>query len=213
MVNRPCIASRWNFVSFSGSREQAQTFFQFARDAGVTLLRVGQTMLHESDAFYGLADEYGRLIWQDFAFANFDCPTDAAFTASVQREAEQFLSRTQRFALLGVHCCGSKADQQGAMLGLPPERRAQTSFKQQLPSIVAALRPDVPYVIRRACPRVRLGPPRGRSPRARASRTTTAYYGVLRRTTAWALTSGRSKTLVVRGRDRLAVARPAAWCN
>ena len=85
-------------MSFSGSREQAQTFFQFAREAGVTLLRVGHTMLYESDAFYGLADEYGRLIWQDFAFANFYYPTDAAFTASVQREAEQFLSRTQRFA-------------------------------------------------------------------------------------------------------------------
>ncbi len=32
------------------------------------------------------------------------------------------------------------------MLGLPPEMRAQTLFTQQLPSIVAALRPDVPYV-------------------------------------------------------------------
>ncbi len=66
----------------------------------MNLLRVGGTMLYESDAFYGLADEYGLLIWQDFAFANFDYPTDAAFTASVQREAEQFLSRTQRFASL-----------------------------------------------------------------------------------------------------------------
>jgi beta-mannosidase len=136
-----------DLVSLSGSREQAQTFFQLARDAGMNLLRVGGTMLYESDAFYGLADEYGLLIWQDFAFANFDYPTDAAFTASVQREAEQFLSRTQRFASLGVLCGGSEADQQGAMLGLPPELRAQTLFTQQLPSIVAALRPDVPYVM------------------------------------------------------------------
>ena len=62
------------------------------------LLQVGGTMLHESDAFYGLADEYGRLVWQDFGFAAFDFPTDAAFTASVKREAEQLLSRTRRFA-------------------------------------------------------------------------------------------------------------------
>jgi len=136
-----------DLVSLSGSREQAQTFFQLARDAGMNLLRVGGTMLYESDAFYGLADEYGLLIWQDFAFANFDYPTDAAFTASVQREAEQFLSRTRRFASLAVLCGGSEADQQGAMLGLPPELRAQTLFTQQLPSIVAALRPDVPYVM------------------------------------------------------------------
>jgi hypothetical protein len=33
------------------------------------------------------------------------------------------------------------------MLGLPPEWRAQTLFTQQLPSIVAALRPDVPHVL------------------------------------------------------------------
>ncbi|SAL23431.1 glycosyl hydrolase [Caballeronia udeis] len=136
-----------DLVSLSGSREQAQTFFQLARDAGMNLLRVGGTMLYESDAFYGLADEYGVLIWQDFAFANFDYPTDAAFTASVQLEAEQFLSRTRRFASLGVLCGGSEADQQGAMLGLPPELRAQTLFTHQLPSIVAALRPDVPYVM------------------------------------------------------------------
>ncbi|KLU20752.1 beta-mannosidase [Caballeronia mineralivorans PML1(12)] len=136
-----------DLVSLGGSREQAQTFFQLARDAGMNLLRVGGTMLYESDAFYELADEYGLLIWQDFAFANFDYPTDVAFTASVQREAEQFLSRTRRFASLAVLCGGSEADQQGAMLGLPPELRAQTLFTQQLPSIVAALRPDVPYVM------------------------------------------------------------------
>jgi beta-mannosidase len=136
-----------DLVSLSGSRAQAQTFFQLTRDAGMNLLRVGGTMLYESDAFYGLADEYGLLIWQDFAFANFDYPTDAAFTASVQREAEQFLLRTRRFASLAVLCGGSEADQQGAMLGLPPELRAQTLFTQQLPSIVAALRPDVPYVM------------------------------------------------------------------
>ena len=64
----------------------------------MNLLRVDGVMPYESDAGHGLADEYGRLIWQESAFANFDCPTDAAFTASVQREAEQFLSRTQRFA-------------------------------------------------------------------------------------------------------------------
>ena len=55
-------------------------------------------MPYESDAFHGLADEYGRLIWQEFAFANFDCPTDAPFVTSVQREAQQFLSRTRSFA-------------------------------------------------------------------------------------------------------------------
>lgn len=72
--------------------------FRLARDTGMNLLRVGGTMLLESDPIYGLADEYGRLVWQDFAFANLDYPMDTAFTASVQREAEQFRSHTRRFA-------------------------------------------------------------------------------------------------------------------
>ena len=72
--------------------------FRLAPDTGMKLLRMGGTMRHESDAIDGLADEYGRLVWQDIVFANFDYPTDTAFTASVQREAEQFLSHTRRFA-------------------------------------------------------------------------------------------------------------------
>jgi beta-mannosidase len=136
-----------DLVSLDTSREEAQTFFQIARDAGMNMLRVGGTMLYESDAFYALADEHGLLIWQDFAVANFDYPIDPAFTASIQREAEQFLSRTQRFASLAVLCGGSEADQQAAMLGLPPAMRTQTLFTQQLPSICAAKRPDVPYVV------------------------------------------------------------------
>lgn len=82
----------------------------------------------------GMADGYGRLIWQEFALANFDYPADASFTASVRREAEHFLSRTRRFASLGAPCCGSKVDQQGATPALPPVRRAQTLLTQQLPS-------------------------------------------------------------------------------
>jgi beta-mannosidase len=136
-----------DLVSLNASAERTQTFLQLARDAGMNMLRIGGTMLYESDAFYSLADEYGLLIWQDFAFANFDYPTDAVFIESVQKEAEQFLSRTQRFSSLAILCGGSESDQQGAMLGLPAERRTQTLFTHQLPSIAATLRPDVPYVV------------------------------------------------------------------
>jgi beta-mannosidase len=136
-----------DLVSLGSSRKQLQPLFELARDAGMNLLRVGGTMLYESDAFYELADEYGIFIWQDFAFANFDYPTDPAFINSVEREAEQFLSRTQRFASLAVLCGGSEVDQQAAMLGLPLALREQKLFTELLPSIVTARRPDVPYVV------------------------------------------------------------------
>ncbi|MEX3999185.1 glycoside hydrolase family 2 protein [Paraburkholderia sp. EG285A] len=144
-----CRGACWtsaDLVTLAGTPEQLERTFMLARDAGMNMIRVGGTMVYESDTFYRLADAYGILIWQDFAFANFDYPADAAFAASVEAEATQFLARTRRYAALAVLCGGSEADQQGAMFGLPPEMREQALFTQQLPAIVARERPDVAYV-------------------------------------------------------------------
>lgn len=144
-----CRGACWtsaDLATLEGTPEQLAHTFALARDAGMNMIRVGGTMVYESDAFYRLADEYGLLIWQDFAFANFDYPTDEAFVASVDEEATQFLARTRRFASLAVVCGGSEADQQAAMLGLPPDMREQALFTRQLPAIVARERADVPYV-------------------------------------------------------------------
>jgi beta-mannosidase len=135
-----------DLVSLAASREQLVSTFEAVRAAGMNIIRVGGTMLYESDTFYQLADEYGVLVWQDFPFANFDYPDDDLFRMSVDREARQFLSRTRRFASLAVLCGGSEADQQAAMLGLSHAQGSQRLFTEQLPSIVAEERPDVPYV-------------------------------------------------------------------
>jgi beta-mannosidase len=144
-----CRGACWtsaDLVTLDGTPAQFAQTFALARDAGMNMIRVGGTMVYESDAFYRLADEYGLLIWQDFAFANFDYPADAAFAAAVENEATQFLARTRRFASLAVLCGGSEVDQQAAMLGLPPDMREQALFTKQLPAIVARERRDVPYV-------------------------------------------------------------------
>ena len=144
-----CRGACWtsaDLVTLSGTEAQLRHAFALARDAGMNMLRVGGTMVYESDAFYALAGEYGMLVWQDFALANFDYPADAAFSASIEREATQFLTRTRRFAALAVLCGGSEVDQQAAMFGLPASMRAQPLFTEQLPAIVARQRSDVPYV-------------------------------------------------------------------
>jgi beta-mannosidase len=144
-----CRGACWtsaDLVTLAGTEAQLRHTFELARAAGMNMLRVGGTMVYESDAFYALADEYGLLVWQDFALANFDYPNDAAFRASIEREATQFLTRTRRFAALAVLCGGSEADQQAAMFGLPLSMRAQAVFTELLPTIVACERPDVPYV-------------------------------------------------------------------
>nr|WP_027211442.1 hypothetical protein [Burkholderia sp. WSM2232] len=144
-----CRGACWtsaDLVTLAGSEAQLRHTFELARDAGMNMLRVGGTMVYESQTFYELADEYGLLIWQDFALANFDYPDDAAFRASIEAEATQFLRRTRRHVSLAVLCGGSEATQQAAMYGLPPSMRAQPVFDEQLPALVARERPDVPYV-------------------------------------------------------------------
>lgn len=136
-----------DIVSLDASREKLDAIFKLCRDAGFNIIRVSGITLYESDAFYELADQYGLMIWQDFAFANFDYPTDEAFERSVQSEAKQFLERTRRFASLAVLCGGSEVHQQAAMLGLPFDAYQQRLFAEQLPSIINDYRPDVPYVV------------------------------------------------------------------
>ncbi|MFP6556777.1 glycoside hydrolase family 2 protein [Paraburkholderia sp. B3] len=144
-----CRGACWtsaDLATLTGTAAQLEHTFALARHAGMNMIRVGGTMVYESDAFYRLADASGILVWQDFAFANFDYPTDPAFGAAVETEARQFLARTRRYAALAVLCGGSEADQQGAMFGLPPEMREQALFTQLLPAIVTRERPDVSYV-------------------------------------------------------------------
>ena len=57
-----------------------------ARAAGMNMLRVGGTMVYESQAFLDACDTQGMLVWQDFMFANMDYPEDEDFAASVAAE-------------------------------------------------------------------------------------------------------------------------------
>lgn len=123
-------------------------WLELAREAGMNMLRVPGTTVYEDQGFHELCDELGILVWQDFMFANFDYPADdAGFTASVRREARDFLSRTQACPSIAVLCGGSEVYQQGAMLGLPPRKYVNPLFEDVLPGEVKALRPDVPYVV------------------------------------------------------------------
>ena len=144
-----CRGACWtcvDIVALPCSREAYLPLLELARDAGMNMIRVGGTMGYEGDAFHALCDELGLLVWQDFAFSNFDYPgTDPAFRASVEAEARQFLARTQHSPSLAVLCGASEVAQQAAMLGMPQALWSNAIFDEVLPAAVAALRPDVPY--------------------------------------------------------------------
>ena len=118
-----------------------------AREAGFNMLRISGTMAYESDAFYALCDELGILIWQDFMFANFDYPVEAAgFVESCRMEAQQFLQRVGSRCSLAVLCGGSEVQQQGAMMGVPREHWSNVLFDEVLPGLCAEERVDAAYV-------------------------------------------------------------------
>lgn len=136
-----------DLVTLRGDRDTLAPWLRQARDANMNMIRVGGTMLYESDDFFALCDELGLLVWHDFMFANMDYPiADPTFRASVEREADQFLARVQSHPSLAVLCGGSEIAQQAAMLGLPPTLWRSALFDEILPGIAKARCPQVVFV-------------------------------------------------------------------
>lgn len=134
-------------ITLDGSRAACEPLLLAMRDAGMNMVRVPGITLYESDDFYSLCDELGIMVWQDFAFANFDYPVeDPAFRASVEREAARFLSRVETSPALTVMCGGSEVYQQASMLGLAEAKWRSPLFDEILPRITHEHRPDVIYV-------------------------------------------------------------------
>lgn len=144
-----CRGACWtptDVIHFAGSEAATRDALLLARDAGMNMLRVGGTMVYETDAFYASCDELGILLWHDFMFASMDYPADdAGFAASADAEARQFLRRTQLSPSIALLCGNSEVEQQAAMVGADPALWRNRLFAEVLPAAVQALRPDVPW--------------------------------------------------------------------
>lgn len=136
-----------DLVSLAGDRAALLPWLEQMRQAHMNMVRVGGTMIYESDDFFSLCDELGLLVWHDFMFANMDYPIDDdAFRANVETEATQFLARTLSHPSLAVLCGGSEVAQQVAMMGLPHGLWSSPLYDELLQRIAATLRPDTIYV-------------------------------------------------------------------
>jgi beta-mannosidase len=145
-----CRGACWttlDVVGLAGSRGDFRAALRMARDGGMNMLRVGGTMIYESDDFYDVCDEMGILVWQDWMCANMDYPTrDEQFARAMDGESRQLLARLQGRPSLTVLCGGSEVAQQAAMLGLPGDRWRSTLFEETLPAAASEMSPGVPYV-------------------------------------------------------------------
>jgi beta-mannosidase len=167
-----CRGACWtplDVVSLDASGDALARAFEQLVACGMNMVRVGGTMVYETDDFYDLCDAHGILLWHDLMFANQDYPEDAALLASVRTEVGQFLSRMQGRPSLAVLCGSSEGEQQAAMWGAPRDCWSPPLFHRVLPELCRAALPDVPYWPSSA---------HGGAFPHQASAGTTSYYGV-----------------------------------
>lgn len=134
-------------VGLASTREELFAAVATARDAGMNMLRLPGTSCYEAPAFHDACDELGVLVWQDLMFANFDYPfADPGFGALAEAEARSILARLAGRPSTAVICGNSEAEQQAAMLGLDPSVARTAFFHELVPSLVAEIGVDAPYV-------------------------------------------------------------------
>jgi beta-mannosidase len=132
-------------VSLSDSAQALRATLEQVRAAGLNMLRVGGTMVYESDAFLDLCDANGILLWQDFMFANMNYPEGPDFAAAVAVEARQQLGRLAARPCFAILCGNSEGEQQAAMWGAPRESWSPPLFHEQLAQLAREQCPEVPY--------------------------------------------------------------------
>lgn len=143
-----CRGACWtplDVVSLDATDASLDAAFAQVVAAGMNMLRVGGTMVYESDAFLDRCDANGVLLWHDFMFANMDYPDDADFVASVEREARQALARLQARPSVAIICGNSEVEQQAAMWGAERSRWAPALFHERLAALSREACPSVPY--------------------------------------------------------------------
>ncbi len=157
-------------VSLAADDAALDTAMAQVAGAGMNMLRVGGTMVYESDRFLDAADAAGILLWQDLMFANMDYPEDdAAFAASVTAEVRAQLARLEGRPSVAVVCGNSEGEQQAAMFGASRDRWSPRLFHDTFAMLSRELLPDVPYWPSSA---------HGGAFPHQADRGTTSYYGV-----------------------------------
>jgi beta-mannosidase len=121
-----------------------------ATEANINLLRVWGGGIYESDDFYELCDERGVLVWQDFLFACAAYPEEEPLWSEVAAEVSDAVDRLARHPSLVVWNGANENIWGHADWGWIDQLDGRTwgegYYLDLLPSIVATLDPDRPYI-------------------------------------------------------------------
>jgi beta-mannosidase len=123
---------------------------RLAAEANFNMLRLWGGGIYEDPYFYGLCDEFGILIWQDFPYACTYYPDDdPGFVAEARREAEIAVKQLRNHPCIALWC-GNNENQWLHYLkvqeGEGLERFfGEVLFDEILPQVCARLDPTRPY--------------------------------------------------------------------
>jgi beta-mannosidase len=138
--------------------EQMHHILQSAIDANMNMVRVWGGGYYETDEFYGLCDELGLMVWQDFMFGNDWQPGTYAFKQNVAQEIEYQVRRLRNHPSIVLWCGNNETeiswdwDRMKAITEhLSAETRRHmwqdylTLFSGVIPHVVKRLNPETPY--------------------------------------------------------------------
>ncbi|KAH7397268.1 glycoside hydrolase superfamily [Pyrenochaeta sp. MPI-SDFR-AT-0127] len=138
--------------------EQYRRWVELAAEGNQTMLRVWGGGIYESDVFFDAADEFGVLVWQDFAFACANYPAYPEYLKSVEEEARQNVRRLRSHPSLVIWAGNNEDYQIVERYGLEydleeqdPQAWLKTNFPARyiyehlLPAIITDESPDTPY--------------------------------------------------------------------
>lgn len=120
-------------------------------DCHMNMIRVWGGGIYELDAFYDCCDEFGILVWQDFAFACSTYPGfDQVFLDNVRAEAIDNVRRLRHRASLALWC-GNNELEQGLVSDQGWNERSMSwedykpLFDEMLPEVIATEDGVTPY--------------------------------------------------------------------
>tara|TARA_R110002096_G_scaffold8803_2_gene35865 strand:+ start:23808 stop:26276 length:2469 start_codon:yes stop_codon:yes gene_type:complete len=150
-----CRGACWttNDVSrYQDDEESLRRTLTLMQQAGANMIRIGGTMLYESELFHSLCDELGIMVWQDFMFANMDYPiADDEFRQDAVDEIAEQARRLLQHPSTVVFCGNSEVEQQAAMFGKERDEQRSALFYEIIPEQLQIAGSSLPYVPSSPC--------------------------------------------------------------
>jgi beta-mannosidase len=125
--------ANWTTIDLLPGRmteERYSKLLRLAREANINMLRNHGWHIREKECFYDLCDREGILVWQEFAFANTDYPSDERFLKAVEKEARSIAKDISHHPCVAIFTPGNEFSYQR---NLRLMRRLEKVCKQEAP--------------------------------------------------------------------------------